>query len=262
MRPILRNFDSQAEYIHAMIAWHRGQNEFSIRQQAPLYGLSPSLVSQVAAGKRQLTIERVEAFAEMLELRLDETKYLEEWVRESRQPAKTQVSERRNIRTRLEPQNHLLSSWVHPYVKDLCRLKGFIEDPQHIEKMTGRLLPADRVKKSLYYLQTHGFIKRDLKGDLVLNEALVVSSEGVPVSAIRRFHKKALEISKRAIDRFHPLEREANTLLMNLNKDQVLELREKITRFRDELEDFAESCEDGEDGLYQVVLHMTKIYES
>jgi uncharacterized protein (TIGR02147 family) len=235
---------------------------FSVRKAvASISGCSPSLVTQVALGRRKLTRERVEMFASLLKLNRQELLYLDQWVATERAPGGPGKSTFAEAcpKKRSGPQNQLLSDWLNVYVKDACGLEGFQPDPVQIHRILGGIAPIKRIEKSLSFLLKEGFLRRTVTGKTVVNDAMVMTSDDVPSEKIRKFHKKALDIASRSIDCYPVTKRRANAIVLPLNDSSLPELNEILKRFYEELLTFGERHAGENERLYQILLNFTPV---
>lgn len=259
MRPQLAQHTQPTAYLSAMLEW-RKQTEpgFSIRKGCQNL-CSPALVSLVLSGQKKLMSEKATVFAEVCGLTPRETEAFCEkfgFVKLVRsKPASTQKEKRSNG----SGNNHLLSNWLNLYVKDLCRLKSFNEDPALIAKNLNGLATAAQVKKSLEFLLHHGYLRRNLQGKLVENENFTESTEEIPNQDIRNFHKRALGITAENIDKVPVTNRDAYALLLPLDRASFSELKYLLKEFQMRLAQFVEQHSSDNETLYQVVLHLTPV---
>src|SRR5438105_3274396 len=82
IRPVIFDYAEVHQYVTDMLDWRRRNfPEFSVRKVTKnLVGCSPTLVTQVSKGQRDLTRERIEEFSVVLALSPQEKVYLEQWV--------------------------------------------------------------------------------------------------------------------------------------------------------------------------------------
>jgi uncharacterized protein (TIGR02147 family) len=224
---------------------------------------SASLVSQVLKGKRSLTRERVESFVRIFGLSRKEASYLDRWVALERTPftkkSSTNIGIRPNVFKHRQAQNHLLNSWLNVYVKDACTLKEFDGDLLKLHRLLGGIATRQQIEKSLKFLLSEGFLRRTMNGCLVENTQLVTTSDDIPSVKIQRFHKRALDIAKKAIDLFPIQRRRANAVILPLDDEGFTELNEILKEFYERLLEFSVRRPKQNKYLYQVLLHLSPI---
>jgi uncharacterized protein (TIGR02147 family) len=223
---------------------------------------SPALVSNVIAGKRKLTGDRVQDFATILGLNIRERSYLRDWVLSGEKrrdaigddgAAKSQGTAGR----RSNVSSFLLSSWLHPYVKDSVRLKSVKNCPEAIYRELGGIASHKRIDHSLQFLQHHGYLRIDQRGKLVEGEILHVVGDENADQKIRDFHQHALQIAKMGIDTYGTEERIAQALILPLDRACYGELLQLIQEFAEKLRQFSEKHSTVDQRLYQLILHLT-----
>jgi uncharacterized protein (TIGR02147 family) len=256
------------DYLSAMLVWHRDFTPgFSIRREVTRSGgISHTQVSRLGSGKRRLTRDLVEPLTRLLRMTGDERVYLDRWVKSDRTevrriavPSKDDpVPDTKNRRKR-GAQNHLLQDWLNVYVRDAVKLKGFKPDIMQIFRTLGGIASPQRIGRSLQFLLREGFLRRTLDGQIVQNDVLVTSSDGVPNAKIRAFHKQALAIARRNLDLLPIESRQEAALIMHLNPESVAELRQLLKEFYERLLQFADERPEENEGLYQVLINFTPI---
>lgn len=266
-RPVIFEHASIASYLSAMLAWHRLTTpKFSIRQEVGRTGhVSHTQISRLGSGKRRLTRDLVEPLSRILRLTGDERVFLDRWVKNDRTenrasgPLATNTVPARSRPRNRPAQNHLLQDWLNVYVRDAAKLKGFNPDVKHLFRAIGGIASPQRIGRSLQFLLREGYLRRTIEGKIVQNEVLVTSSDGLPNSKIRAFHKQALAIARRNIELLPVEKRQEAALVMHLNPESVVELRQMLKGFYERLLQFAEDHPDDNEGLYQVLINLTPI---
>jgi uncharacterized protein (TIGR02147 family) len=262
-RPLIFDYDSMTRFVHDMVEWRKKTvPQFSLRKETRyLRRCSQTLVSHVVHGRRPLTLDRVGDFAQLLELSGIEKRYLEQWI-------ETRISSKRNspgvkpmrpVRRRKEGQNHLLSFWLHAYVKDASRLKGFKADPKVIHRLLGGIATPLQIEKSLRFLLREGYLRRTLDGKIVENEVLTTTDDKDFDRKKQAFHRNALRIAYRGI-LAHPWERRhESALILPVDKASLERLKKLLKGFYEELLVFAENDLETNEELYQVVINLTPV---
>jgi uncharacterized protein (TIGR02147 family) len=257
VRPVVYDYGSASDFLRAMLEYLKATSNFSIRNRAQqLQGCSPALVSQVLNGKRRLTRDQLPTFAKLFKLTSPEFDYLDKNLRTDIWEQKPQAEP---SSVRREPKNHLLSSWLHSYVKDLVNLKGFSLESQTLHNMLFGLAKPQQIQKSIEFLTREGFWRMAPDKTILPEDAAVVTTAGIPNQKIRDFHKQALKIAQRGIEVFPVERRKASTILMSVDKDKVPELRSLLNSFENQLLEFIEKNPAGKDELLQVAIHMTPV---
>jgi uncharacterized protein (TIGR02147 family) len=257
-RPVVYDFGSAHEFLRAMFEFQKATSQFSIRQRTQqLKNCSPALVSQVLSGQRRLTRDQLPTFAKLFKLNQLEFDYLDKNMRTDLWTAKDTPEV--TPKAKREPKNHILSSWLHSYVKDLVNLKGFSLESQTLHNMLFGLAKPSQIQKSIDFLTREGFWRVTPDKKILPEDAAVLSSTGIANEKIREFHKQALKIAQRGIEAFPVERRKASTILLSVDKDKVPELRTLLNSFENQLLDFIEKNPAGKDELLQIAIHMTPV---
>jgi uncharacterized protein (TIGR02147 family) len=259
-RPVVYDYGSAQEFLNAMLEYLKRTSSFSIRQRTQqLESCSPALVTQVLKGRRRLTRDQLPSFAKLFKLTPTEFEFLDKnlltdmWDKTApRNPAEKEGQQH-------QPKNHILSSWLHSYVKDLVNLRGFSLDSQELYKMLFGLVKPAQIQKSVEFLLKEGFWRFTPAKTVVPEDDAVISTNEIPNEKIRDFHKQALKIAQRGIDVFPLDRRKASTVLLSVDKEKLTELRGLIDAFENRLIEFIEAHPSGRDELVQVAIHMTPV---
>lgn len=259
-RPAISQYSEPAAFVKDMIAFRKASEPgFSVYKAVrPLRKISPALVSLVIQGKRNLTLDRAEEFAKLLNLNTSEKIYFRKWVGqledkdflEAEQPAPG---------TRKEVGTGLLSDWLNVYVKDFFQIPAVRKNPQLVEKQLMAVAPPKRIQKAVQFLIREGYLRKTMDGELVLETRLATAEPNVPSRKIRQFHKGALSLAKLALDLFPANERLANTLIIPLDEERYQELLGLVHEFAEKLKDFAARNPEAGNRLYQLVINLSPV---
>ncbi|SMF51881.1 TIGR02147 family protein [Pseudobacteriovorax antillogorgiicola] len=221
----------------------------------PLRRCSPALISNILAGKRRITEDRFGDICQVLILNPQERDFFRALVfgeaLQAEQPPREPSGGRRRV------SNFILNDWINPYVKDSIRLKSVQENLKAIYDELSALATRSRIDRSISFLLKHGYLKVDQNGNLVESEPLHVLGDQNASRKIRHFHKQALDLAKKGIDRFSVDERLAQALVFPLNEESYKELQALIEDFSEQLKQFSEKHKNSNQRLYQFIIHLT-----
>lgn len=259
-RPVVYDYGSAHEFLRAMFEYLKATSSFSIRQRTQqLQSCSPALVTHVLKGHRRLTRDQLPAFAKLFKLTQLEFEYLDKNLRTDLWVSKETKASEIIPKANREPKNHILSSWLHSYVKDLVNLKGFSLEPQTLHNMLFGLAKPQQIQKSIDFLTREGFWRMTPDKKILPEDDAVISTTGIANEKIREFHKQALKIALRGIEAFPVERRKASTILVSVDKDKAPELRTLLNSFENQLLEFIEKNPTGKDELVQIAIHMTPV---
>lgn len=81
-RPIISEFEDPVEYLREMLEYRRqAEPSFSVsRASQPLRRVSSTLVSLILRGRRRITLDRTDEFAQLMDLSSSEKFYFKNWI--------------------------------------------------------------------------------------------------------------------------------------------------------------------------------------
>jgi uncharacterized protein (TIGR02147 family) len=241
------SFRDYRQFLRAYYAAGKaGGQAVTLRAFSKRAGLrSPNYLKLVMDGTRNLTQPMAARFAEASGLRAEAAEYFCELVAFNQ--AKTTVDRGRAYeRLRRFPryrkvykldaaQESYHSSWYLPALRELVAHKDFKDDPRWIAK---QLLPAiapREAERALATLFELGLVERDANGRVVQRDPLVTTPEGPLGHHVVTYHRSMLERAAAALDEIPRGEREIAALTLCLSSAQIVELKQRLERFREEL---------------------------
>lgn len=260
-RPVIFDFAAPHLFLKELMGYYKVTRDFSLRERTKLVrGCSQALVSQILAGRRNLTRDQLPAIGKLFDLTVAEISFVDELLLAQKMPKESLEPKRAGASA--IPKNHLLASWWHPYVKDLIFLKGFKPEVPVLQKMLTGILPLAQIEKSIEFLQREGFWRKTPSGKLVIEEDLTVTTNDIPNDKIKAFHKRALQIAIDGMDKF-PVgtRRKSSTTLIAVTESSAQELRDLMQEFHVRLQKFIDDHPNDQlaDELVQVAIHLTPI---
>ena len=255
-QPNIHDYQDPVRFLSDRIEFLRlSEKHFSIRRSCkPLQRCSPALISNIIAGKRRITIDRIADLAKLLKLSSFERKQFEVLV-SGDSPEGPQLLEKppRSKKT----SSFLLSDWINPFVKDALRLDSVKSNLSNLYRELSALATQKRIDKSLRFLLANGYICKTESGKLVEAEIVHVVDDSEADQKIRQFHRQTLELAKRGMETFSSNERMAQAMILSLDDESFEALLELIKKFSTELQEFSEQYHDRDSRLYQLILHLT-----
>jgi uncharacterized protein (TIGR02147 family) len=263
---IFRYRDYRA-FLRALYA-HKKAHEygFSLRAFSKHAGLrSSNYLKLVMDGDRNLTSDAATKFAGACGLKGQAADYFCELVVFNQ--AKS-ADERERVYARLRrfrryrevykldgAQEAYHAEWFIPAVRELVGRADFRDDAKWIGKtLTPSIAPRD-AQRAIDVLLELGLIERSAEGKLAQTHALVQTPEGPLSHHVFSFHRAMITRAAEALDRVPREEREIASLTLRIGDAQLAELKQRLTRFREELLHTFESS-DGAKRVVQVNLQM------
>jgi uncharacterized protein (TIGR02147 family) len=261
-RPVVYDCGSPVQFLNQLLKYYKSQGAFSIRQRTAKVGVcSQALISQILMGNRQLNRDNFPAVASVFKLTPTEIRFIDQMLLPSLSTPNEASSGEREVNKVRQSKNHLLSDWLHPYVKDLVHIRGFRAEPEILFRILKGIAPVSKIQRSVDFLLREGFWRKNTIGQVIPEEAAVTTTNEIPSEKIRAFHKKALEIAHEGISNLPVNQRKASTILISVDEQGKDELRTLVDSFQQQLLQFIEKHPEGKDALMQVVIHLTPIGE-
>jgi uncharacterized protein (TIGR02147 family) len=203
----------------------------------------------VIKGKRNLTEDMALRFAEACGLRKNEAAYFGDLVQYNQArggPAKERCYARllkftqfRKVHQLSAAQAQYFSEWYIPAIRELAARADFCAEPSWIaECLLPSITPA-QARKALKVLYELGFLVKDEQG-AVRRPHELVSSGGPLGHHLVAYHRAMLERASAAIDLIPREEREIASLTLCISQRRLLELKQQIRDFRQQLLQTAE----------------------
>ena len=254
-KPDVYVFDDPVAFMREQLLYlKKTVNGYSVRKATTeLRRCSPALISNILAGKRKITEDRIPEIARVLRLNTSEEDFLKSLVLgESVTPA---IHEKTSQRKR--GSSFLLNDWINPYVKDAIKLKSVRQNIRNLYGSLSTLASKQRIDKSLSFLLKNGYLCKNEKGEYVVANVVDVLGDRNADKKIRHFHKQSLELAKKGIDQYSIEERIAQALILTLDSDAEVDLKNLINEFADKLQSFSEKHAKADKRLYQLIIHLT-----
>jgi uncharacterized protein (TIGR02147 family) len=219
---------------------------FSFRAFSRRAGLrSPNHLTRVIDGERPLTSEMAVRYAAALGLSGDAARYFCDLAafgrartHEERNAAYQRLAGYRHYRRaqHLEvAQGEYHANWYLPAIRELVSAADFRPDPEWIAR---RLIPPIRPSMARDALQTLlalGLIREDEQGRLVQSEAVVTTGAESRGLHLRNYHRAMMAQAADSLENVPAALRDISSLTMCTTEAGLLDLKDRIRRFRQEL---------------------------
>ena len=250
-------------FLRDWFAAHAGRP--SVRGFAKRVHCSPSLLSSIMAGKRDVDTGRAEVFAGAMKLDAAQTSHLVALVvvahdpsRDRRQRALDEVLTTRRYRSapRVNEATYtLLSDAVVGAVFELARCEGWRGDPDWIASALHPSTTREVAVAALDVLMAAGVLTRDADGRLQVGESQATDHDvhhDVVNRAVDQFHRQILARAPDVLSTVPHAERQFGALTFAVPSKAVPELKARITRFYEEIMHLVEVTEGSRDRVYQL----------
>lgn len=206
---------------------------FSLRAFARVLGMSPSHLSHLINGKKNLTKKQALKIAEKLSLSPLQTQKM---FGSTILPATVD----RSVQVLQEDEFKLVSDWFYMAMLSLGELKGNQANPYWISQKLG-ITPA-MAYEAFERLLRLGLIETDRKTFKQSSKPLDTVTD-VPSTAVRKYHKQNLELAKEKIDKVDVKQRDFSAITMAVNPKKIEKVKKMIADFKWQI---SQELEDGE----------------
>lgn len=213
--------------------------KYSLRAFARDLEVSPSVLSELLNGKHGLSEKVAKRIAQNLDLSTHEIQIFCDQVVALNSKSlhkKNQAKERIDALKEMHQKNSLqldhfkiISDWYHFAILELTYLEGFKSDTTWIAKKLG-----------ITKLEVESAIERLLRIELleiknkkyVATEDFTASPDGIPSDAIKKYQRQLIEKALQAQVMQSVENRDITSLLVAINKNDLLEAKKEIKEFR------------------------------
>jgi len=262
-QPVIFEYDNYRLYLRDLYAYLKGStSHFSYRYFSRKAGFrSPNFLKLVIEGKRNLSQESIERFAQALKLKKEEAEFFRALVHlnqaetiDERKHCAEQLMRFRPFR-RIHPirrdQFDYYSKWYHIAIRELTSIPEFSEDPAWIAAALMPPVSPGQARKALELLLGLGLVERDESGRLRQTDSLITTGDEVISASVADYHREMIKKGGEAIERFPASKRDISSVTVALSEKTFKEMKQSIQRFRKELLTMADKDKDPE-AVYQI----------
>lgn len=207
---------------------------------------SPSLLSDVIAGRRNLTPAGLEGFLKAMKLTGPEARFFTALVAldqaetpDEKNVAWADVAATLRFRSsrRLEGDGfRYLSTWYVPVVRELANRKDFRDDPTWIAAQIRPRITPKQAGEALELLIEMDLLRRE-DGTVVIGGGSVVTPHEVASLAVRNYHNGMLDRAKDAITDFPASERHFLAVTVSVPEPLIPILKERLNAVQERVLD-------------------------
>jgi uncharacterized protein (TIGR02147 family) len=230
---------------------------FSHRYFARRAGFSaPNFVQLVIAGRRNLTSASIPKVARGLSLKAKEREYFECLVlmnqadsHDERNHYYQKMTALRGVGPvkRLEKASFdYFSNWYYPVIREVARWGDGRLAAAEIAALLRPPVAVKDAERALAALADLGLLERDDQGRWRQCDAAVTTGPEVRSLVLANYHREMIRMAGESLERCRPEERDVTSLTVNMGREAMAALKEKIAAFRRELLDLA--CQETEPG--------------
>lgn len=226
---------------------------------------SPSLLSDVIAGRRNLTAAGIEGFQRALGLRPAEATFFARLVRfdqaetlREKNDAWVDIMASRRFREarRIEGDSvRYLSHWIHPAIRELANREDFRDDEAWVASQIRPRITARQARQALDLLFELALLERTADGRVTHGGGSVVTPHEVAGMAVHNYHRDMLERATHAIDEFGPGERHFLGVTVSAPPSLIPTLKEELNAFQERVLELCANAEPPAEQVLQFNLH-------
>jgi uncharacterized protein (TIGR02147 family) len=208
---------------------------------------SPSLLSDVINGRRNLTPAGLEGFLRAMKLRSAQARFFTALVEldqaetpDEKNAAWAKVAATRRFRSsrRLEGDSfRYLSTWYLPVVRELANREEFRDDPHWIASQIRPKITVEQARDALDLLFEMDLLRRGSGTRVVFGGGSVVTPHEVASLAVRNYHDGMLERARGAIHLFDSSERHFLGITVSAPDSLIPELKEELNAVQERILD-------------------------
>lgn len=217
----------------------RKNPSYSLRAMASQLDLSPSTLSEVLKGKRNISTERASAVAKRLGFSKEQKEFfclLVEFEKSKSLERKTDIAEM--IQAKLPRAQFYdlqvdsfrsIADWYHSAIVELTEIKGFKMNADAIAKALG--ISSIEAEAALSRLKRLKLLVEKSNGDVKKASGHWLVESHQPNEALRRFHRQMLEQAIESLESQSPQEKLIRTETLAINPKDLKKVEKLMDEF-------------------------------
>jgi uncharacterized protein (TIGR02147 family) len=211
------------------LAKRKGKNpSYSLRAFARDLGISAATLSQVLSGKREFKKKSAMKVADRLALAPEQTRKMLSQIRCASDHAGASFDGEGYLLVQ-EDVFRFLSDWYYFAILNLAKISGSRADPKWIASRLGISVPE--AKNAVDRLVRLGFVQIEATF-MKRTPVSLTTTNNVPSSALRTYHKQNLKLAETSIDRDSVDLRDISSLTMAVAPEEVAIVKTEIQKFK------------------------------
>lgn len=212
------------EYLEQDFSARKAKNSaYSLRSYAKALDVSPAHLSMILSGKRKIKSKSALLLANKLGITPTETLSL---LKENNHKSSSGPSKLLS-----DQEFSLISEWYYYAILGLASLEYNVAQPQWIAKKLG--IPVNTAKQAFNDLVKMQYLAIE-QGQFVQSAPRMKTSDDTPVSTIRNYHKKNLQLAAEKIDQVDVDLREYTSITLAINPKRMGAAKKMIRQFKED----------------------------
>lgn len=205
--------------------------------------VSPTLYSEVAAGRRNLTEKTISDFVKGLKLSERQGRFFHALVRFNQAktaPRKQEYLEQMRgllpkVRQKVLPAQvyEYYSKWYHIALRELACIVDWQGDAARLAACLQPHIPLKAARESVEFLARAGLIEADGKGRYRQTWPHLTTQSEVTSLAVREGNRQMGKLGVEALDRFPPTQRDISSLTIGISEQEYSLVKAEIRYFKD-----------------------------
>ena len=242
-------FDDYRAYLRHYFECAQALNRrYSLRSFSDKLGFSSKdFISRVMKGEKSLTPASIAKIVGGLQFDESEAAYFEAMVLFCQA---SNDDERENYKKRMEEitatyRYEVYSHWYYSAIRSIIGMIGFDGD---YDALGARLMPpisGEQARQAVDLLERVGLIKKDAKGNWILNNPAISTGDKVIQQAFINYHKEFIDLAKESISTIPGSERNLSSVTLGISEASYKKIVKCINEFRKKISMIANEDEDG-----------------
>ncbi len=240
------------EYLKDALTYLKKHEEgFTMKlMQYELQARSTGFISNVIAGRKNLTHAQVQKVSEVFKHPKTEAQYFEAlyyFTRAKKSDEKerffqTMLSLKKTKFKEIDPQSmSLFSHWYNVFVREALGMFIFDGDFKALGQLLIPAITESEARKSVQTLQALGFIEWKGKDGYVLSDPIITTGDEVKSMFLMGYHKAMLKNAIDALDVAPASERDMSIVSLSLSKKSYAAVKNEIQAIRKKIMKLAEN---------------------
>lgn len=236
--------------------------KFSLRSYSRMVGIHAGALSSIMNGKRNVSKTLADKITRKLLIDPQKRSEILDLFPEKRKYKKSQDTNEDQGPKYLEIEAQafkLMAEWEHFAVLSLVKTHDFVNDFDWIGARLG--ISKFRAQEVVERLLELGFLELQ-DGKLTRIPAKISSSDDTVNLSVRKSHEENFDLARESLNRDSIYERDFTSITMAIDPEKMVQAKEKIRKFQDELSDFLSTGEQKE--VYRLSMQLfplTKLSE-
>lgn len=254
----VRESDSRRTWLENLLTERIQRNpSYSLRSFSQRVGVSPSVVSRVLSGKRNLTFKLALRIADALSFGPQEREHLIDLFSAKNEEA-AETAQIRKTRDLTVDFFNAMSEWHNYGLTQLLYVDGFREDSKWISRALN--ITELQVKLTIERLLRLEILDRNESGELFRTSTHLSTTTDIASSGLKKFQKQILEKAIISLEEDEIQERDITSITMAVNEENIAEAKEEIKKFRLKMADLLEMGK--KTRVYNLGIHLIPLSDS